>query len=160
MWQVSTITRLGIYLVCGKKLLSLCTITIPNGGSESTTVTATISSHDVYTKLYAEETRKQVKLNAVLIQAQKCLQGLTVPTSSLLIVCMSQQHSLSYHASLLCLDSQMFVVTHTQQSVSVMNTNNTGVSSMYVSLNVSQFKLKICLHISVLYLICAVKCWW
>jgi hypothetical protein len=30
----------------------------PNGGRESTTVTATISSHDVYTKLYAEETKE------------------------------------------------------------------------------------------------------
>jgi len=44
-----------------------------NGEREFTTVTATISSHDVYAKLYEEETRKQVKLNIVLIQAKTCL---------------------------------------------------------------------------------------
>lgn len=61
----------------------------PNGGSKSTTVTAIMSSHAVYTQLYAEETRKEVKLTTVLIQIQKCLQGLTVLAYSLFIVCMS-----------------------------------------------------------------------
>jgi hypothetical protein len=61
----------------------------PNRGRESTTVTATVYSHDVYTELYAEETRKQVKLNTVLMQAKKCLHGLTIMASSFFIVCMS-----------------------------------------------------------------------
>jgi len=64
---VPTSTRLGTFLVNGKKLRSFCTTTIPMEAGSLTTVTATISSHDVYTKLYAEETRKQVKSNTVFI---------------------------------------------------------------------------------------------
>jgi hypothetical protein len=137
---VSTSIRLGTFLVYGKTFCTFYTVTIPmEAGSLQ-------QSQQLYPAIMStqncmqQEQRKQVKLNTVLIQAKKCLQGLTALASSLFIVFMSWQHILSYHASLLCLDGQMFfVLTHTQQSVSVMNTNNTGISSMSVSLSGSHF---------------------
>jgi len=137
---VSTSIRLGTFLVYGKTLRPFYKVTIPmeagNLQQSQQLYPAMMSTQNCMQK----KQRKQVKLNTVLMQAKKCLQSLTVLASSLFIVCMSWQHILSYHASLLHLDSQMFfVLTHTQQSVSVMNTNNIGISSMSVSLHASHF---------------------
>ena len=102
-----------------------------NGGRKSTTVTAITSSHDVYTQLYAEETRKEVKLTTVLIQIQKCLQGPMMSTHN----CMQKKQGSQIDY---CLDTNTKVST---------GSNSSGIFTFYCRYVIAtDFELIICLY--------------